>query len=66
MQVSVFGHPLQLSQTANVRRVRAYNTDHVFFDQVFEVLPEVNLLTSLYTGSLAALPAIFYKTIPMR
>src|SRR4051812_9036780 len=61
VEISIFGNPLQLRDSADIFRVRADNIDRLFLDEVLEVLPQVYLLSGVNRdgSTLGHLPKYF-------
>ena len=47
VQVGIFSHPFQFGNAANVRRVGPDDVDRMGLDQLFEVLPQINLFAGV-------------------
>ena len=50
VQIGVFRDPLQLRNSAHIFRVGADYINRLVFDQILEVLPEVNLFPGVNAG----------------
>jgi hypothetical protein len=47
VKIGVFRDPLQFRYPTDIFRVGADNVDSLFFDQILEVLPEVDLFSGV-------------------
>ena len=50
VQVGVLRHPFELGNAADITRVGTNDIHGAFFDQILEILPQIDLLARVYRG----------------
>jgi hypothetical protein len=63
VKISVFCNPFELSNSAYISRIRAYDPDGTCFYKFAEILPEINLFTCMMGVVVARVSSLYISAI---